>query len=63
MDKFEVTVGLDDKRFRDGEMWTSGGRKGSSFANKSETEGDTLKVETEQIRPSIDNPYQIDLHV
>ena len=63
VDKFEVTVGLDDKRFRDGEMWTSGGRKGSSFANKSETEGDTLKVETEQIRPSIDNPYQIDVHV
>lgn len=63
VDKFEVTVGLDDKRFRDGKMWTSDGRKGSSFANKSETEGNTLKKETEQIRPSIDNPYHIDMHV
>ncbi|MBW1768333.1 MAG: flagellar hook-length control protein FliK [Deltaproteobacteria bacterium] len=63
VDKFEVTVGLDNRQFREGEMWTAGGRKGSSFAKKSEADEDTPKRETEQIRPSIDNPYQIDVHV
>ena len=61
VDKFEVTVGLGDRRFPEGDARMADRRKGHS-PKKSNTKADDLPVQTESIR-STNNLYQIDLQV
>ncbi|MBN2126541.1 MAG: flagellar hook-length control protein FliK [Deltaproteobacteria bacterium] len=62
VDKFEVTVGLDDRRYPEGEAQTSGGRKGRSSRGSKGGEVSVSSVESPGDAP-IGNLYQIDVHV
>ena len=62
VDKFEVMVGLDNRRFQEEESRRAGGRKERS-TRKSNTKKGDLTMETGPDRPPTHNLYQIDLHV
>ena len=63
VEKFEVTVGLNDKQFRDENMWDWKKGRGSSRAKKSDKiEDDDINI-INSSKTSTLNLNQIDVHV
>ena len=62
VDKFEVMVGLDNRRFQEEESRTAGGRKDRSSRKSNAKKGDPT-METDRDRPPTGNLHQIDVRV
>ena len=62
VDSFEVMVGLNDRRFKDGELW-SGNRRNASSSKRSIASGNASVITKEPSGRPVDHMYQIDVHV
>ena len=63
IDSFKVMVGLDDRRFKEGESWAGGRRKNSSSSKGSGTGIEATAIEEKSLSRTMDSLYQIDVHV
>ncbi|MBW2610026.1 MAG: flagellar hook-length control protein FliK [Deltaproteobacteria bacterium] len=63
VDKFEVMVGLDNRRFKEGELWAENGRKKSSSSNRSVKASEDPAMREEFAGKSVNGLYQIDILV
>ena len=63
VDRFEVMVSLDDRRFKEGDMWARNERRGSSSKRRTGTNIGEPVIEESPLEQSTDNHYQIDVHV
>jgi hypothetical protein len=63
VDRFEVMVGLDDRRFKEGKMWAENDNKRSSSSKGPGMAGEGPTTDEEAAGRSINSLYQIDVQV
>ncbi len=63
VDSFEVMVGLEDRQFKEGFLWSRQDRENSSSSKRPGLKGDISVMDGESAGRSRDKQYQIDVHV